>query len=248
MMDRTLGETLIIKLADTHSQPLIADKSMIQCFSSCAKGLPATALEWDISGLLVEGQHVQRSTVVAWLNAIYKLVHHEDFEQQEPSILNSLTGATAVLAFADAVGSSPGMLKALSDGHPWVLDAEVQLGQPAVTVFVGSWRRTEWIHRFQGLELRCSKCRDGRESRLVATASSESIKAAFLRQLAEQIEAQLYLAYKLQLNLQQHTIHSFLEGNSTFLDVDPCGRHSCGGCSHCYATSHWSTGLQRPVG
>lgn len=231
MMDRSLGETLNIKLSDTHSQPLVADKATIQCFSSCAKGLPATAQEWDISGLLVEGQHVLRSTVVAWLNVIYNLVHFEDFEQQQPSILKSMTGAIAVLAFADAVGSSLGMLRALSDayGIPWVLEAEVHLEQQAVTVCVGSWREIQWIHRFQGLELWCyqrwTSPASRRESRLVATASSEHDKAAFLRQLAEQIEALLYYVYKLRLSLE-HPIHTFLHENSTNLDAE-YGRSRC---------------------
>ena len=53
-------DALRIKLADADAQHLHADKLTLQCYSACARGLPAAAEEWDL--LLTEGQPVQRGT------------------------------------------------------------------------------------------------------------------------------------------------------------------------------------------
>jgi hypothetical protein len=50
------------------ASPLEADAQVIRLFSSVARQLPETD-EWDLSGLLVDGQPVSRATVVAWLKA-----------------------------------------------------------------------------------------------------------------------------------------------------------------------------------
>lgn len=94
---------------------LPADRAVLSVFSSCARNCPDDATEWDLSGLLLEGQHVQRSTVVAWLNLAYTATLGAPFEevpqQEDPS--KTLTGLVQLLGFADALGSSRGLLLSL---------------------------------------------------------------------------------------------------------------------------------------
>ena len=66
----TVNDTLRIKLAGASAEPIIADRCTLQCYSTCARGLPAAAEEWDLSQLLIEGQPVQRGTAVAYLNSV----------------------------------------------------------------------------------------------------------------------------------------------------------------------------------
>jgi hypothetical protein len=58
--DAELG---LVKLADGDS--LAADLVLVRACSSCARGLPVDAIEWDLSGLLIDGTPVQRTTVQA---------------------------------------------------------------------------------------------------------------------------------------------------------------------------------------
>jgi hypothetical protein len=60
-----------IKLASSSSSRgqqsnLSAKATILRSCSSCAEGLPADAQEWDLSQLRVEGEPVQRRTVVAF--------------------------------------------------------------------------------------------------------------------------------------------------------------------------------------
>lgn len=109
---------LRIKLAIVDwgtADPLEADRTILAAFSSCIRGLPAEADEWDISQLLIEGQPVQRQTVVAWLNMAYSQALDEPFEQ-DTELDDSMAGLAQLLAFADAVGPTKGLLRAcLSD-------------------------------------------------------------------------------------------------------------------------------------
>jgi hypothetical protein len=110
---------LRLELADDTSDkpPLEASSLLLHANSSCARGLPRDSDTWDLSNLLIDGQPVSRDTVTAWLNAVYK--HHEDvpLEEKEPRCSPpSATGLYQLLSFADAVGSSRGVLKACLAG------------------------------------------------------------------------------------------------------------------------------------
>lgn len=54
-------ETLQLKLADCC---LTVDAGTVRSASELAGGLPAGATEWDLSGLILDGQPVERDTVV----------------------------------------------------------------------------------------------------------------------------------------------------------------------------------------
>jgi hypothetical protein len=118
--------------ADDAGCPLVADKLTLQCFSSCARVLPAAAEEWDLSQLLLDGQPVQRSTVVCWLNAISQQCDNKPmFTDQPDSPARTMAGLAQLLAFADAVGTQEGLLAALDAqvSAAAALVAEVQLGE-----------------------------------------------------------------------------------------------------------------------
>jgi hypothetical protein len=89
----------LIKLAssndtvDSDSVDIVADRFLLDFWSSCARGLPADAVEGDLSQLLIEGKSVERSTVVAWLNAAHQVTHLKDFEQQQESPAINMTGS-----------------------------------------------------------------------------------------------------------------------------------------------------------
>lgn len=108
---------LNIKLAlasnSRHQQTDVsASANILRICSSCANGLPENAEEWNISHLLVEGEPVQRSTVVAWLNCCYNRILDSDFEKQQQNPLTKATELAQLLAFADAVDSTRGVLAA----------------------------------------------------------------------------------------------------------------------------------------
>lgn len=120
------GDMLQVKVA-AASEPLAADRAILAAFSSCVRGLPSEAVECDVSGLLVEGQPVQQEIVLAWLQVVYTVTLDEPFEQLEPaSPVTSMAKLGQLLAFADAVGSSKGLLKACCAGVA-SLHAAVQL-------------------------------------------------------------------------------------------------------------------------
>jgi hypothetical protein len=54
-------------------------REVLNLLSSCARGLPADAAQWDLSLLLVEGQHVCKQTVLSWLNKAYLCTYGEMF-------------------------------------------------------------------------------------------------------------------------------------------------------------------------
>jgi hypothetical protein len=54
--------------------------------------------------------------VTAWLNVVYALIEDTPFEEKQPVAAASATGLYQLLAFADAVGSSRGVVKACLAG------------------------------------------------------------------------------------------------------------------------------------
>uniref|UniRef100_A0A383V5M2 Uncharacterized protein n=1 Tax=Tetradesmus obliquus TaxID=3088 RepID=A0A383V5M2_TETOB len=93
------------------SQPLVVKAVLMRSCSAVAEGLPAAAAEWDLSNLLIDGQPVQRSTVVRWLNHCYMRVHNVMFDDQlaYEEVL-SAAALFQLLALADSVGSGRGIM------------------------------------------------------------------------------------------------------------------------------------------
>jgi hypothetical protein len=265
-------EQLNIKYA-ADAAPLVADRFCVQCYSSCARGLPAAAEEWDISQLLPEGQPVQRETVVCWLNSVYGIVEGENLEYQEPSPSGSMAGLAQLLAFADAVGTSRGLLLVLDEkvSAAGSLVAEVQMGKQQLQLAADS------CHVFYDmpLELCCLLPSTAKYCR-VGTGDSAEEKEGLRQQFAQQVEALLYLAYKLQLPQLQQVVRQCISCNSctdfSLLDAEamravasPRVLDAAGGCGDAqrafiascgfelgaFAEDSWSTSnrqLLRPLG
>jgi hypothetical protein len=68
---------LLIKVA--AGEPLEAESLLLRSLSCAvsdsARGLPAAAEEWDVSGLLLDGQPFTRETVSCWLSCAYSAIH-----------------------------------------------------------------------------------------------------------------------------------------------------------------------------
>ena len=105
-------ENIQIKVA--YGMSLAADSFVLRALSSCARALPADAAEWDVSGLLYDGQPFSRETVACWLQCGYSHIYAEDSQLEPESIaqLSTVTGLAQVLAFAQAVGSFKGLVRA----------------------------------------------------------------------------------------------------------------------------------------
>lgn len=114
MNDTTLDEPqLRILLAAGES--LQAPAYVLRCMSSCACGLPADAAEWDLSGLLLEGQPIPTAIVKAWLAAVsnsLKTQPDRDYAKELSNASQKAKGLYQLLQFADAVGSRPVVLHA----------------------------------------------------------------------------------------------------------------------------------------
>lgn len=114
---------------------------LLSMVSMCARGLPAGAAEWDLSKMQIEGQPVQRKTVLQWLQKAYQHVYGDPFvdplsEAAQPGSSSpagppaqdeqqdrqdsataeqagpTFTELTELLLFADAVGCTPPLLRA----------------------------------------------------------------------------------------------------------------------------------------
>ena len=91
-------------------EPLEAESLLLRSLCDSARGLPAAAEEWDVSGLLLDGQPFTRETVSCWLSCAYSAIHGiRELSAQQVDQLSTVTGLTQVLVFADAVGSYEGL-------------------------------------------------------------------------------------------------------------------------------------------
>jgi hypothetical protein len=112
----------------------------VKCMSACACNLPADAPEWDLSGLLVDGQPVSLSIVKAWLGAVYKQLGEEQYWLALDTTSQEMEGLYQLLRFADAVGSRQCVLQACL-AHVDELLLNVSCDNRRITVMAGalSW-------------------------------------------------------------------------------------------------------------
>lgn len=194
-----LGATLRIKLADAGSiieSDIVVDRETVMYWSSCAKGLPETAGEWDLSQLLIEGKPVQRSTVIAWLNAIFNMVYSKQFEHLGPFAPDpcaDAAGLAQLLAFADAVGSPRGLVVAFL---LQLSELKFTVTWDNIVVKLSAVGRSYW-RRDNSTVLRTSW---GDQSVTdCVTLPNFQARTVLIQQAAAATESVLLLAYKLQL-------------------------------------------------
>jgi hypothetical protein len=206
-------EMLGIKLAEEGREPLQAQLLVLLPMSQCVRSLPDKT-EWDLSSLLIDGQPVTRSTVVAWLNCAYKHILDCDFEAQE--VEQSAASLYQLLVFADAVGSQRVLMKACVAAHAentrFVLELRQQELQLDINglYFFGSAEEPNPLILFG----RCSARSTG--ACTVGEAASLEERSAFMSQLAAQVEGLLYMAYKLQLDQLLLKVTKFIQSSMIF--------------------------------
>lgn len=206
-------DALQIKLADSTGPALCPDSVVLAAFSGCIRRLPADADVWDLSNLLIEGRPVTRDVVLAWLNAAYFQAQDVEFDSTAQLIQCKLPGLTQLLAFADAVDSSKGLMRALvSQLETFTLQASV----PTSNFFFPISCSYIWNRSSSG-KYTLTKYTPANPSvhtygALLDLPSDE--KTLFTQLVAVQTEAALHMAYKLQLKPLQDLLHSFLFDNT----------------------------------
>lgn len=211
---------IILASADNSGQPqqeISANIHILRSCCSCAEGLPADAQEWDLRQLQINGTAVQRETVVAWLNCAYSRILETVFEEQSDSgdtcyayYTETVAGLAQLLAFADAVGSRAGILRACIR-HIDELVLQVQL--PFNTFRLLTDGRAYYISRDHCL----TYCSPTARSYSHTQFPDDEAEEAFLQQAAQQTEALLFEAQRLQLQPLMDRLHSFV-ASGTFRD------------------------------
>jgi hypothetical protein len=186
---------------------------------------------------------VSRDVVLAWLHAVHVFIYGEPFQeqQQEPLLECSAAGLAKLLTFADAVGSSVGVMKACLS-HLDQLSFHVQAGEQQLQLDARAasyWYPEEPLQLYQATP--------GQGGVLVRTMASEEEKAQLTQQFTSQLEVLLHLAHKLQLPQLGDALHccvrrqcrfkqSLLGHDAAFYDVlservlaaaAGCGQQAC---------------------
>jgi hypothetical protein len=190
---------------------LDADEHLVRMYSAVARQLPVTDT-WDLSSLLIDGQPVSRSTVVAWLNAAYQNTFDRDFEQQDDSPGSSAEGLYQLLAFADAINSSRPLIRGCCEDLER-LQLRVQLGQQQVSL---KTQGTSYAFSMSGELLQVT---DGTVTRPSMFPAARAEQQAMWEQVAAQTEQLLWLAYKLQLEPLLQQLHRFVRGSTRITDA-----------------------------
>jgi hypothetical protein len=195
----------LVKLADGDS--LAADLVLVRACSSCARCLPADTNEWDLSGLLIDGTPVQRTTVEAWLSCVDTAVHGAVQSGSKPmcpkGALTDAAGLYQLLSFADAVGSSGGVLTACLQ-ELWQLHFEVTVAETNILCHSNAS-----CFVFSDKDL-VSQDLIGDESEYQHSFESAEEVQEFCQKLSAQIEALLYIGHKLQLQRLLQLMHIFI--------------------------------------
>lgn len=102
--------------ANDAQAPLIAEALILRSCSSIVKDLPADAQVLDLSTMLQDnGEPVQRKTVLTWLNCAYSRILDTPFSDElegGEDMRCTAPGLATLLTFADAMGSTRGVLAA----------------------------------------------------------------------------------------------------------------------------------------
>jgi hypothetical protein len=199
-----------IQIRVAEGEPLAAEACMLRTLSSCAKALPADAEEWDVSGLMFDGQPFNRETVSCWLNCARSL--HEGLEElgaQDIQQLSTVTGLTQVLAFADAVGSRVGLCRAACS-QLQQLKFVVQLPGQVLELPVAGC-----IYKFtlDSKQLAQSNLHSLAENLIGDSLASAEQSRNVQQQVAKQTAALLHLAHVLRLQPLLDVLHDFLLHN-----------------------------------
>lgn len=196
-------EDLQIKVAS--GQPLPIKSLVARTFSSCAEQLPASAQEWDVSGLLLDSEAFSHDTIKCWVDCAYCALYGQaELDDDDIQQLSTVKGLQQVLAFAHAVGSAECVLAAACS-QVSSLKVVVQLPEQTLEVPVGKQGPYCFI---QGGQLACLTLRD--DHPFGNPCASEQGEADLQRQVAAQLGALLHLAHALHLLPLLGVLHDFV--------------------------------------
>jgi hypothetical protein len=211
---------LLILIAQENNADctLVVDAALARLCSSRAGGLRAEAAAWDLSKLLIDGQPVQRSTVTRWLDLCYFAIHDRPFEEsnvQEQPVLTA-TQLYQLLSFADAIGSTRGLVNAaIADLDQLPIQAtlnglavQLKLSDAPIRFELVSNHRPKVLHQGVDVTYEVPKTADG----MFAPASAVTDAAA---EVAAQVEQLLFIARKLQLQELQQRMEAFITAAAT---------------------------------
>jgi hypothetical protein len=197
---------------------LVVDAALARLCSSRAGGLRAEAAAWDLSKLLMDGKPVQRSTVIRWLDLCYIAIHGRPFEEpnvQEQPVLTT-TQLYQLLSFADAIGSTRGLVNAAIAELDQLriqatlngLAVQLELSDAPVWFELVSNHRPKVLHQGVDVTYKVPKTADG----MFAPASAVTGAAA---EVAAQVEQLLFIARKLRLQELQQRVEAFITAAAT---------------------------------
>jgi hypothetical protein len=214
-------QDMVVKLAE--GEPLPVDGLLLRMFSGVARGLPADAVEWDVSGLRYnEDKNFSRSAVSTWLNCARYVLHGPDeLGDEDTALLRTAEGLHAVLSFAHAVDSPAGLLTAACSQLAQ-LKVVVQLPEQRVEVAL-SRQGALWLpgegdgetfddgdlpFYVASHQLACESLQD-RET-LAQPCVSWQQRHELQRAIARQVGACLHVAHLLQLQPLIDMLHRFI--------------------------------------
>jgi hypothetical protein len=212
LLDAIAGDEPTLHIQVAFGARLAAHRELLQFFSTCVKGLPAGAADWDVSGLLLDGRPASRAVVAAWLEAAYAGSTYAD-----PGAAESIerVGGEAdpidVLLFADAVGSSMAVNRACYERCADALgklDKGI-IGDKGLALLLDGSR---YAH-CNGFVFHCTRA--GAPGTLQGQPIDAKDAVELRAQVASQLERRLYAAYKLGLQDLESKVHAFIKGNAS---------------------------------
>lgn len=199
---RSRETDMAIKVAS--GDPIEADSLLVRTSCDNARGLPAPADVWDVSGLLLDGQPFARDTVSCWLNCACSAVHGmAELNEQDVQQLSTVAGLAQVLAFADAVGSYKGLCNAACSQLKqlkFVVQLPVQVLELPVAGNVYQVRKPQQVMQVNLQE----------KSDIGAPLATVKQWEDVQQQVGKQLSALLKVAHVLRLQLLLNTLHEFV--------------------------------------
>jgi hypothetical protein len=210
---RDREEDIQIKVA--VGQPLDAESHVLRTFSSVARALPFDVQQWDISGLLLDGQEpFSRATVQCWLSCIYSSLHGPaELSKEDCQQLSTAKGLQQVLAFAHAVGSPQAVLTAACSQLD-NLKFSVQL--PAQTIELQLRDNGHTFEAGEGNTFQLSRvCIVPSEADCCGSPCiGDGQRRELQQQVAQQLGSLLHMAHVTQLQPLIQALHSFVLWNT----------------------------------
>jgi hypothetical protein len=205
--------------------------------SSCAGGLPAEAATWDISNLVIDGQPVQRSTVIAWLDTCYVTMYDRPYEEpkQHRQSVMAATQLYQLLAFADAVGSTRGVIRECVADLDKVR-VQVTLGQQVGQLVLDSapsyFERSRSNYDLTPPQAYLCQGQSSVPNFRVAPEHANEIVSSNANSnaaadVAAQLEQLLFIAHKLKLQELLQRVQAFITAAAAAAAVQPPHHDSC---------------------